>query len=346
MKIVHLNFSLEFGGTETMLVDIVNEQCQHAEIYLIILNDVYNISLVEKIDSRVHLIRIGRPAGSRNPYYLLKLNYVIRRLKPSCIHCHNELLGRLLFRLPNNYLTVHDTRVPTANFGGFSKLFAISRSVQQDIKQRTGLDSALVYNGIPVRSIRSKEGNDPTIPFRVVQISRLIHEKKGQHVLLQAVSQLIHSPEAPNIQVDLIGTGQSLAELTGLVADLKLEKHVAFLGPRDRSYVHEHLREYHLLVQPSFFEGFGLTVAEAMAAGVPVLVSDIEGPLELTNRDEFGSVFSVGDVSDCAKRIREIIENYATSAFQEKITNARSRVRERFDVRRTAHEYLTAYEIN
>lgn len=346
MKIVHINFSLEMAGTETMLVDIVNEQCQQHAVSLIILNDVYDVALVQKINFRVQIVLVDRPAGSRNPFYLFKLNNIIRKIKPDYIHCHNERLGRLLYRASTSYLTVHDTRVPATNFGRYKKLFAISRSVQDDIRQRTGLEAALIYNGVPVRSIRPKEGYGLTSCFRIVQISRLIHEKKGQHILLQAVSQLVRSSRYSNIHIDLIGSGESLRELTALVKTLNLQNHVTFLGSRDRAYIHEHLHEYHLLVQPSFFEGFGLTVAEAMAAGVPVLVSAIEGPLEITNRDEFGSVFSVGDVNHCAERIQDIIDQYTTADFQEKITRARHRIQERFDVRRTAHEYMNAYEMN
>ncbi|MFD1139491.1 glycosyltransferase [Larkinella insperata] len=346
MKIIHINFSLETAGTETMLVDIVNEQSQQHEVILVILNDVYDIELIKKIDYRVQIILIERPAGSRNPFYLLKLNNIIRKLKPDCIHCHNERLGRLLYRASSSYLTVHDTRVPAENFGRYKKLFAISRSVQDDIRERTGLEADLIYNGVPVHSIRPKEEYGMTPAFRIVQISRLVHEKKGQHILLQAVSQLIGPSGNQNIHIDLIGSGESLAELTALVAELNLQDHVTFLGARDRSYIHEHLHEYHLLVQPSLFEGFGLTVAEAMAAGVPVLVSNIEGPLEITNQDEFGFVFSVGDVNHCAEQIQAIMENYSTSTFREKVARARHRVQTQFDVRRTAHDYMAAYEMH
>ena len=58
-----------------------------------------------------------------------------------------------------------------------------------------------------------------------------------------------------------------------MVVELNLEKHVRFLGNQSREYVYSHLKDYDLFVQPSRFEGFGLTVAEAMAACVPVLVT-------------------------------------------------------------------------
>ena len=67
-----------------------------------------------------------------------------------------------------------------------------------------------------------------------------------------------------------------------LTAELHAETYVRFLGKQTQDYVAAHLTDYDLFVQPSRWEGFGLTVAEAMAAGVPVLVSEGQGPAEVT----------------------------------------------------------------
>ena len=65
---------------------------------------------------------------------------------------------------------------------------------------------------------------------------------------------------------------------------------------------------YDLLVQPSRYEGFGLTVVEGMAAGVPVLVSDIEGPMEVIDKGRHGFAFRSEDFHDCGDRMMEIME--------------------------------------
>ena len=56
----------------------------------------------------------------------------------------------------------------------------------------------------------------------------------------------------------------------GLVQEYNLNSYISFLGSKDTHYIEQHLKDYDLLVQPSRIEGFGLTVAEAMAAKVPV----------------------------------------------------------------------------
>ncbi|WP_338875452.1 glycosyltransferase [Spirosoma sp. SC4-14] len=343
MKIVHLNFGLETGGTESMLVDILNEQSAFATIHLVVINNTYHAGLLNRIDNRVRVHLIDRPLGSRNPVYLLRLNSLLWRIKPDVIHCHNPNTVAH-FRYPcRKYLTVHDVHVPATHFRQFDLLFAISKIVRGDIKNRSGRSANVVYNGIPVAMIRPKRRSYSGGLFRLVQISRLVHQKKGQHILLHAIHQLTSTYGLTNIQLDFIGDGDSLPVLTEQIKEYKLEPYVRFLGLKDRTYVYQHLAEYDLLVQPSLYEGFGLTVAEAMVAGVPVLVSDIEGPLEIINQGAFGSTFMSGQADDCARQLQSIISAYATHAFQEKIVLAQMHAKEAFDVRRTARQYLTAY---
>ena len=57
----------------------------------------------------------------------------------------------------------------------------------------------------------------------------------------------------------------------------QLENNIRIKGHKDRSWIFKNLSSYHLLVQPSRSEGFGLTLVEAVAAGLPVISSKIDG---------------------------------------------------------------------
>ena len=69
------------------------------------------------------------------------------------------------------------------------------------------------------------------------------------------------------------------------------EVHVCIIKPQP--YIVEHMADYDLLVQPSRWEGFGLTVAEAMAAKVLVSVSEGQGPAEVTCGYFYGWIFDL-----------------------------------------------------
>lgn len=57
MKITHITWGLKLGGLETMLVNIVNEQCVQHQVSLIIVNNLYDEELVRKISPRVRIYK-------------------------------------------------------------------------------------------------------------------------------------------------------------------------------------------------------------------------------------------------------------------------------------------------
>ena len=123
-----------------------------------------------------------------------------------------------------------------------------------------------------------------------------------------------------------------------------LENQVNFLGFKDRNYIYKHIKDYDLLLQPSLYEGFGLTVVEAMAAKVPVLVSNIEGPMEVIENGKFGYFFEVGNPKDLSLQIDKIIKNYGENKFILNIEVARKRVIGKFDIKHTAQNYINSYQ--
>ncbi|ARK12562.1 glycosyltransferase [Fibrella sp. ES10-3-2-2] len=344
MKIAHINFSLDVGGIETMLVDILNEQCAQADTSLILINDHFDADLLSRVDSRVAVHRIGRPKGSRNPFYLAKLNALLLRIQPDVIHCHNHQVAQWIWgNRGQRCLTVHDMQIPTQHFGRYNKLFAISESVSQDIQERSGFMAQSIYNGVQTRQIEQKTTYSGKGHFKVLQVSRLMHEKKGQHLLLEAVRQLVYEQGMTQLRVDFVGEGTSRPFLEELTRTYGLEAYVTFAGLKSRPELYRELKNYHLLVQPSLYEGFGLTIAEAMAAGVPVLVSAIDGPMELIRHNEFGYSFPSGDTGRLAGQISELVDSYESTTVRKKALAAQQYVRGQFDIRQTAGQYLANY---
>lgn len=138
-----------------------------------------------------------------------------------------------------------------------------------------------------------------------------------------------------------IGEGESRTELENLVRDFNLDSYVTFEGIKTQEYLFDHLADYDCFLQPSRYDGFGLTVAEAMAAGLPVLVSNIEGPLEVIDNGKVGMAFKTEDVIDLADKMEIILRGgYDYS----KIARAIERVRQKYDVAITAQKYINEYK--
>lgn len=345
MKILHVIFSLHIGGAETMLVDILNEQIKTHYVELIIINSEHNIDLIKTIDRRVKVIYINRKPGSKNPIPLLNFNFRVLQLCPSVAHFHNQnainlLKIRYFFK---TCLTVHDTNYPILNFKKYDKLFSISEAVKNDILARSNIISQVIYNGVPFDQIENFEISRKFPAFKIVQISRLRHEKKGQHILIKALGIIIHDFGIKNIQLDLIGEGDSLLFLKELVQVLSIEVNVNFTGLKSRASIYKELKDYQLLVQPSSYEGFGLTVVEAMAAKIPVLVSNIDGPMEIIENGKFGYFFKCGDETVCADMIIQIINQVRNNEIHELVDRAYNHAFQNFNIKQTAQNYIFQY---
>jgi len=346
IKVVHLLYSLGVGGIETMVVNILNEQILNLDSTLMIINDLFDGEVLKRIDKQISVVRIGRRPGSRSLWPILKLHYELLKIQPDVIHMHSANICR--FVLPallraNFCATMHSvclTDNPNAPFlSRFQRVFAISQAVQQTIAQQTGVKATVVLNGIPISSFRAAIKNKNNHGFRMVQISRLFHTQKGQHLLIQALSELKRQG-FDAVSLDLIGEGESLAFLKRLVNELSLKKEVHFLGEKPQEYIFQHLCDYDLLVQPSLYEGFGLTVVEAMAARIPVLVSANEGPFEIIGQGKYGFYFKNGDFLDCAEKIKKIMTEGVPSGMLEL---AHERAQTLYNVNRTAQRYLEEY---
>lgn len=334
---------MRVGGAQTMLIDIMNEQCKDNDVHLFIINNDYTDCLINEINENVCVHKLGRPIGSLNPYYIIKLNILLFRLSPDVIHIHNSSIIKLVF-LKNapKILTVHDTGLDVSLLNLYNKIVAISKSVCHDIEMRSGIKCCIIENGIVVNNIKHinyKWVNNKSKTYRIVQVSRLMLPKKGQDILIKAMSILIR--KGYNIELSLIGIGESETEIKRVIKSENLEKQVHFLGLKNRNYIYDHLCEYDLFVQPSRNEGFGLTVAEAIASGIPVLVSNIEGPMEIIKNGIYGVFFKSGNVQDCAEKIEYIINNKYNV---DSIAN-RSHIYKSYDIKVTVDKYIKLYKM-
>lgn len=342
MKIAHLIFSLRTGGAENMLIDIINEQVTCAEVSLYVINNEVHEHIKNRIDSKVIVKYIDRREGSKNPLPVLLLNYSLMLARYDILHCHNHNLLKLLHPLfyRKTVLTVHDIGLFSPYYKNFNRIFAISEAVKADLFSRQNINAITVNNGVSPSLIAQKENGRGSV-FKILQVSRLDHRKKGQHVVLEAI-QILKQQGINNIEVYFIGTGDSYNLLNSMVEDLNLGSLVHFLGIRDRAYIYENLKQYDLLVQPSFFEGFGLTIVEAMFAKVPCLVSNIDGPIQIIEDGKYGYHFRVGDSQDLSNKIYAIMHT-AEPELRSLANAAYKHASEKFHVAGTAQSYLKNY---
>ena len=158
MKILHLLPGLKVGGQETMIVNVANEQVKTDDVIVMIINDDYDAHLLSLFDERVKIVLIGRPRSSKNPLWLLKLNYEIWKLHPYVVHSHYEKTVMYLLKYGYKFVyTIHGFTIPPKYLRKNRNLIAISKGIQEDVKRRADMDSTVIYNGLKTESIRQRK---------------------------------------------------------------------------------------------------------------------------------------------------------------------------------------------
>lgn len=346
MKIAHVIFSLENGGSQNMMVDIADEQIKLGHsVSIIIINNVIEESIFQRINPNIKIFYLKRKRGSRNLIPIIKLFIILRfSNKIDVLHCHDGNLGKLFKRLCSIpcVCTIHDVGISVNNLEFYNKLFAISNAVKKDIEERSKFTCELVYNGVKTEDIRQRSHKNID-NLRIVSVSRLMHEKKGQDILLKALNISIIQNSEINISLDFVGDGESMKYLIDLTNSLHLSQYVNFLGNKPREWIYENLCKYDLFIQPSRYEGFGLTVAEAMAAKVPVIATHNDGPAEVLCHGKYGIIFENGNIYDLTNKILSTMALYKTGGINNIIEDAYKHCKRTFDIHQTAINYCEKY---
>ncbi|AFY43910.1 glycosyltransferase [Nostoc sp. PCC 7107] len=197
-------------------------------------------------------------------------------------------------------------------------IIAVSEQVKQELIAE-GFDERkfhVVYNGTPLHTelkitpeIARQNLNIPCHVPVVVHVGRLC-KSKGQHILLQAAGSLRDRTQKIIYLIigeDLEQNGAYRQYLEDMAFDLKINDFVWFLG--QRFDIPQLLAAADLLVLPSDAEGLPLVILEAMAAGKPVVATNVGGVQEIVSHQETGLLVPVGNVQLLSEAIDSLIQN-------------------------------------
>jgi len=132
----------------------------------------------------------------------------------------------------------------------------------------------------------------------LISVARL-YWKKGFHDLIRAMIYL------PNVSLNIVGDGEEHHHLSYLIHSLNLQDRVHLLGELPYEEFELLMRRSTAYVQASMEEGFSNSLAEAMALGKPVFVTDVGGTAELIEEGKNGMFIPMGDPIGMAKKIEQ-----------------------------------------
>jgi glycosyltransferase involved in cell wall biosynthesis len=144
---------------------------------------------------------------------------------------------------------------------------------------------------------------------------------KGLDISLGVVAELKQT--YPDVRLTVVGSGDRQAQFAALAEQLGITPNVEFRGRLDGHELVSAYQDADVLIAPSRNESFGMAVAEAMACGLPVVASAVEGIPDLVDDGISGYLVAPGNISGFAEKISEL---FGDAALSKRISeNARRR---------------------
>jgi glycosyltransferase involved in cell wall biosynthesis len=228
------------------------------------------------------------------------------------------------------------------------KVICCSRYMRHELQRVFQLPDdkiSIIPNGVDPRQFRAG-GNDPAVRNRfaapdekiVFFVGRLVQEK-GVHLLLDAAPRVLAA--VPRARFVIAGKGPELEHLRARARHLGIEQHVHFTGFIDDVTRNSIYHSSSLAVFPSLYEPFGIVALEAMAAGVPVVVSDTGGLSEIVQHGVDGLKCYTGNAASLADQMVSILSG---SGLARKLAaNAAAKIEAQFSWQEIARQTVKTY---
>ena len=174
---------------------------------------------------------------------------------------------------------------------------------------------SIIYNGVDTSHFAVPNDARNTIrqslafsenDLVLIMVARF-HAGKGHRVLFDAMCQLLDIH--PTVKLVCVGEGEGEPKLRALCKELGLAARVRLVGYQDN--VPEWLAAADINVLPTFYEGFPLTVLEAMASGLPTVASDVGGIPEAVENGVSGLLVPPGDSHKLAEALSMLLREPA-----------------------------------
>ena len=175
----------------------------------------------------------------------------------------------------------------------FDKVICVSEQAKEGFAAAVGDTGNLIriYNMLPVRDILRKAKQKPLLTspsahLNAVIVARLTDKAKGHLRLISAVARL-HG-EGADISLTIVGGGEDEERIKALISEKDAGSYIILTGEQSNPY--PYIAGADLLVCASYYEGYNLTIAEAIILGTPVLSTDCTGPHEILDGGRYGMI--------------------------------------------------------
>lgn len=329
-KLILLTVGLGVGGTETHILDLAS-RIDRSRFEVIVCCMKAGGGLAEELRARGVRVVSLEGKGKLDARVLFRLWRLLRSERPDIIQAFlfwanisARLLGGTLRKIPV-ISTYHDEvisegwlvrNIDRLTLKWSHTIVCCSEAVRRSVSSQIGGDVAryvIIPFGLDMHQF--SEGDVATrreLGLKedgavIGTVCRLVEPKKGLSILLAAMADLKRLGGTPGCQLLIVGDGPARAMLQRLSERLEITPWVVFAGVRRD--IPRVLPVMQAFVLPSLYEGFGISILEAMALGRPVIATSVGGIPEFVTHEVTGLLVDPGNASALADAIKRILEN-------------------------------------
>lgn len=173
----------------------------------------------------------------------------------------------------------------------------------------------------------------------LLYFGRVEHEK-GIDILIKAFAALLQ--EFSSLKLHVIGEGNYLSFSKKMCRELGIRNHIIFYGWKEKQEIQKIMSNCDLCILPSRIESFGLTIAEAMAGGIPVVSTKAGAVPEIIQDGKTGILAPPDDIKALKKAMIYALEN--RNEMQKRAKAAQEMVKKTFSWDLTAKTHVKIYK--
>ena len=205
-----------------------------------------------------------------------------------------------------------------------------------------------IYNGVDVVAVATESSPATAVELRtnlglagrrIIGVVGRLRVEKGHALLLNALPSVLK--DVPDAALLVVGDGPDRETLSVQARTLGVMSQIVWAGERSPEEALALYAAMEVVAVPSRFEGFGLSAAEAMAAGRPVVGTRVGGLAELIEDGVTGYLISADDSAGLADSLIRVLADPGEAANMG--ARGRTRVSEQFSSERFAESFLNAY---
>lgn len=207
------------------------------------------------------------------------------------------------------------------------------------LKTAPSIEFSVIPDGIDLNKFAFVERDDQNDTVRVLTIGRLI-PRKGFQFLIEAIPEILQSVNR-DFELEIVGDGPMKSQLVSLAEKSKVDHRINFAGTVAYDELVQHYNDADIFVLPSLAEGMPLVILEAMATGLPVIASKVQGIEDLIQPGINGHLVKPGNTKQLAEKVIKLItENQIRIQMGHE---SRDKVR-KYDWENIAQSYLKIFE--